>query len=65
MIEKLKARAVPFSSVVGSGVTFTNKAGAVVVQIAVMVPNPQYDYRETAEPFMQKLIELWNEGISK
>lgn len=60
MAEKLKARAVPYSSIVGSSVTFTNESGAVVVQIAVMVPNPRYDYRGTAEPFIRELIELWN-----
>lgn len=61
-IAKLKAAPVPFSSVVGSGIMFTNEAGAAVINLAVMVPSPSFDYREHADPFVKRLIKLWNEA---
>ncbi len=61
-VTKLKAAPVPFSSVVGSGIMFTNEAGAAVIQLAVMVPSPSFDYKEHADPFVKRLVKLWNEA---
>ena len=40
---------VAYSSVVGQSVMVINEDGACVAQLSVMVPNPTFDYRETAE----------------
>jgi hypothetical protein len=61
-VTKLKAAAVPYSSIVGSGVGFTDEAGAVVIQIAVMVPSPRFSYEAHAQPFVERLVKLWNEA---
>ena len=61
-VTNLKAAAVPYSSIVGSGVGFTNEAGAVVIQLAVMVPNPAFGYEGHAKPFVERLVKLWNEA---
>ena len=58
----LEARRVPHSSIVGSGVIFHDKrSGEAVAQIAVMVPNPKYDYRKVADPVMDRIIAKFNE----
>lgn len=61
-ISKLKAAPVPFSSVVGSSVMFTNEAGGVVIQLAVMVPSTEFNYKAHAVPFVERLVKLWNEA---
>ncbi|WP_299830738.1 hypothetical protein [uncultured Roseobacter sp.] len=40
---------VAYSSVVGQSVMVINQDGACVAQLSVMVPNPSFDYRDTAE----------------
>jgi hypothetical protein len=45
----VRAKIVPFSSVVGQSVMLTDETGAVVAQLSISVPNPSYPYRETAE----------------
>ena len=58
----LEARRVPHSSIVGSGVVFHDKrTGEAVAQIAVMVPNPKYDYRKVADPVIDRIIAKFNE----
>lgn len=51
----LKAKEVPYSSVVGSSVSLVNDAGAVVALIMISVPNPQFDYKSTAAPIIEKI----------
>ena len=58
----LEAKRVPHSSIVGSGVVFHDKrTGEAVAQIAVMVPNPKYDYRKVADPVIDRIIAKFNE----
>lgn len=58
----LEAKRVPHSSIVGSGVIFHDKrTGEAVAQIAVMVPNPKYDYRKVADPVIERIIDKFNE----
>ena len=53
---------MPHSSIVGSGVVFHDKrTGEAVAQIAVMVPNPKYDYRKVADPVIDRIIAKFNE----
>lgn len=60
VVEKLTAAEVPFSSTVGKSVMFTAPGGAVVAQIAIMVPSVEHDYRETAEAVAARIIATWN-----
>lgn len=58
----LEAKRVPHSSIVGSGVIFHDKrTGEAVAQIAVMVPNPKYDYRKVADPVIDRIVTKFNE----
>ena len=58
----LEAKRIPHSSIVGSGVVFHDKrTGEAVAQIAVMVPNPKYDYRKVADPVIERIIAKFNE----
>lgn len=59
-VDTLTAVAVPFSSTVGKSVMFTGPGGAVVAQIAIMVPSAAHDYRETAEALAAQVIAAWN-----
>lgn len=45
----VRARIVPFSSVVGQSVMLTDETGAVVAQLSISIPSPSYSYRETAD----------------
>lgn len=45
----VRAKIVPFSSVVGQSVVLTDETGAAVAQISISIPSPSYPYRETAE----------------
>lgn len=59
----LEAKRVPHSSIVGGGVVFHDKrSGEAVAQIAVMVPNPKYDYRKVADPVIERIIAKFNEA---
>ena len=37
------------------------RTGEAVAQIAVMVPNPKYDYRKVADPVIDRIIAKFNE----
>lgn len=51
----LTAKIVPHSSVVGGSVAVHDERGAVVALLAVMVPDPSRDYKETATPIIQHI----------
>lgn len=57
---KLSAQPVPYSSVVGSGIMLCDEGGAVVAQLAVMVPDPGRDYQETAKEVTRQIVEAFN-----
>jgi hypothetical protein len=65
MTEKLfqmKISAVPYSSVVGSGLMVVADGVGVVAQLAIMVPQPHLDYKMVAEAVSKALL---SHGTSK
>lgn len=60
-MNKLMAKAVPFSSVVGQSVALHDRSGAVVALVMISVPNPSISYKETAVPIAQRIVELIDE----
>lgn len=55
-----EAKAVPYSSVVGQSVTLHNEDGAVLALLMISVPNPQFDYRTTADLVTEHLLRAFN-----
>lgn len=60
VVNNLTAVEVSFSSTVGKSVMFTAPGGAVVAQIAIMVPSVAHEYRETAEGIAARIVAAWN-----
>lgn len=59
-MKKYTAKKVPFSSIVGQSVTLREGEGPVEAQIIISVPNPRFEYKETAVPIADQLVEWFN-----
>ena len=64
MSDRLVAKEVPYSSIVGSSVTLSKPGGPVVVQLIISVPNPQFDYKAESAPVIRKILEAFN-GVKR
>lgn len=63
-MKKYIATKVPYSSIVGQSVTLREGEGPVEAQIIISVPNPQFEYKETAVPIADQLVEWFNRPAS-
>jgi len=50
------AKLTPYSSVVGQGVTVFDERGKIAAQIAILVPDPSRDYKETASAIAKQIM---------
>lgn len=58
---KYKARKVPYSSIVGQSVTIHDETGAVVAQVAIMVPLPGTDRMKVATDIADAIVNALGE----
>lgn len=50
------AKLTPYSSVVGQGVTIFDERGQIAAQIAILVPDPGRNYKETANAVAKQIM---------